>query len=170
MAAPHRGKKMKHGAVMSNSALAKIHIAKKDLALDDDTYRALLKRITKQTSSAKMNDRQHVAVLAEFKRLGWDQQAGMRKKQTAGRSSNDLFSKAGAKRDARWRKPSDNPHIRKVWALGKELDNRGYWSLSWKQGLKAFVKKETGIDDPDWLDTKQTTKIIEALKAIVRRA
>ena len=134
---------------MTNAALAKIHIAKKDLALDDDTYRALLTRVTGKSSSGKMSDQERANVLVELKRLGWKPQIGSR---------------------TRFRKASSNPHIRKVWALGRELDKRGYWSLPWKQGLKAFVKKETGIDDPDWLDTKQATKIIEALKAIVRRA
>ncbi len=131
---------------MASAALAKIHIAKKDLGYDDDTYRDVLERVTGKQSSGKMTEAERNAVLAEFRRLGWSPQ----------RKSN-------------WRKPSGNPHIRKVWALGKELDNRGYWKLPWKRGLKAFVKKETGIDDPDWLDTKQASKVIEALKAIVGR-
>jgi phage gp16-like protein len=129
---------------MTRAALAKIHIAKKELALDDDTYRAVLKRVTGETSSAKLNDGEREKVLAEFRRLGWQPKKP-------------------------FRKPSTNPHIRKLWALGKELDRRGYWNLPWKRGLIAFVKKETGIDDPDWLDTRQASQVIEALKAIVAR-
>lgn len=54
-----------------NAALSKIHIAKKDLGLDDDTYRALLARVAGVTSAKDLNPRQVSAVLAEFQRLGW---------------------------------------------------------------------------------------------------
>ncbi len=171
---------------MRNAVLAKIHIAKKDLRMDDVAYRAMLKRVTGKSSSAGMSPRQRGAVLAEFKRLGWNPsvagQAAQNavqgrertntrmggRKQTNGGGSGE----AGEARDGeynKWRKPSGNPHIRKVWALGKELDNRGYWVLPWKEGLRKFVKKESGIDDPDWLDTEKASQIIEALKAIIAR-
>ena len=147
---------------MANANLAKIHIAKKQIGLDDVAYRALLHRITEKTSAGKMNHREQLQVLAEFKRLGW-------KARPTGfvKSMDEALKKRGGK--ARFRKASTNPHIRKVWALGKELDNQGYWKLPWKKAVALFVKKETGIDDPDWLDTKQASQVIEALKAILAR-
>lgn len=51
--------------------LAKIHVAKKQLGLDDDTYRDVLQRVTGQRSSKGLIDGQIEAVLAEFMRLGW---------------------------------------------------------------------------------------------------
>lgn len=134
---------------MSKAALAKIHIAKKEMGLDDFSYRAILVRVTGQSSSAKMNDNQRADVITEFKNLGWKPRAKARK--------------------SNWRKPADNPMHRKIWALGKELDTRGYWKSNWKNALRQFVKSETGVDDIDWLETKQASNVIEALKSIVRR-
>ncbi len=54
-----------------NLQLSKIHIAKKDLGLDDETYRALLGRVAGVRSAKDLTPRQIGAVLAEFARLGW---------------------------------------------------------------------------------------------------
>ncbi len=56
-----------------NDDLAKIHIAKKALALDDHTYRSLISRVTKgkKTSAGKLDYQERSMVLEEFKRLGW---------------------------------------------------------------------------------------------------
>ena len=51
--------------------LAKIHVAKLQMKLDDDTYPALLERITGKTSAADLTARERSAVLDEFYRLGW---------------------------------------------------------------------------------------------------
>lgn len=51
--------------------LAQIHIAKKDLGLDDDTYRSILLRIGGHTSSAKLDLSGRHKAIEEFKRLGW---------------------------------------------------------------------------------------------------
>ncbi|MDO9625162.1 MAG: regulatory protein GemA [Pseudomonas sp.] len=53
------------------STLAKIHVAKAQLGLDDETYRALLARIAGVRSAKDLNTRQIGAVLAEFERLGF---------------------------------------------------------------------------------------------------
>lgn len=48
-----------------------IHIAKRDLALTEDAYRALLERVTGLRSSADLDAKQLRAVIDEFYRLGW---------------------------------------------------------------------------------------------------
>lgn len=53
------------------SSLAKIHIAKSQLGLDDETYRAVLARIAGVRSAKDLSPRQIGAVIAEFVRLGW---------------------------------------------------------------------------------------------------
>jgi len=50
--------------------LARIHLAKKELGLDDDAYRALLQGVTKKTSSADLTARERWSVLKEMGRLG----------------------------------------------------------------------------------------------------
>lgn len=57
---------------MRNGQLAKIHIAKAQLGLDDEEYRALLGRVAGVSSAKDLNPRQVGAVLAAFEKLGWE--------------------------------------------------------------------------------------------------
>ena len=60
--------------------LAKIHIAKKDLGLDDGTYRDVLRRITGKDSSSKMLISELERVIYEFGNLGWKPSAAAKPK------------------------------------------------------------------------------------------
>jgi phage gp16-like protein len=53
------------------SALAQIHIAKKALGLDDDTYRAMLFAVARVHSARDLDHAGREAVLAHMKRSGW---------------------------------------------------------------------------------------------------
>lgn len=48
-----------------------IHAAARQMGWDEDTYRAILERVTGQTSAADLTARQRARVLNEFARLGW---------------------------------------------------------------------------------------------------
>ncbi len=120
--------------------LAKVHLAKKALGLDEDSYRAVLARITGRDSSAACQRRQLVDLLAEFKRLGWTGNSAGRPK-------------------------SAKPHVRKVFAVWGEMCRRGIPDNPTPAGLKAFVARMTGVDDPEWLDPARGRRVIEALKA-----
>ena len=50
--------------------IARIHIGKAKLGMDDDTYRAFLVRITSKASSKDMIEGERALVLAEMTRLG----------------------------------------------------------------------------------------------------
>ncbi len=136
------------------SLLAQVHIARKDMGLDEDTYRALLRRITGQHSAAAVDDAGLRQVLREMRRLGWRPAA----RQRTGR--------AGRK----WRAASPYPHVRKVFAVWGELKRRGIWRDPRRTSLAAFVRRMTGVDDPDWLTAPQARLVIEALKDIGARA
>ena len=49
-----------------------IHAAARQMGWDEDLYRAMLARITGQTSAATLSARQRKKVLDEFARLGWN--------------------------------------------------------------------------------------------------
>jgi phage gp16-like protein len=51
--------------------LAKIHIAKKELGMDDDTYRAMLKQLTGFSSSKDLNADERRKVLEHLKKAGF---------------------------------------------------------------------------------------------------
>lgn len=53
-----------------------IQVAKRELALDDDSYRAILQRVTGKTSSAALSWAQRMQVIDEFKRLGFKTKGG----------------------------------------------------------------------------------------------
>jgi len=123
-----------------DAQLAQIHIAKKELGLDEDTYRDVLERVTGQRS-AKGQKR---ALLAEFRRIGW---------------------KGGASR-----KRSEKGYVRKVFAVWGDLKRKGIWQNPDVSSLRTFVKKMTGCEDPEWLSYHQATLVIEALKKMGERS
>ena len=139
--------------------LARLHIAKKELGLDEDTYRAALMTIAGASSARDLSDEAIERVLAEFRRRGW----------RPGRARSARFSH-GARGGRRWRPRAKYAHCRKVWALWGELKRHGIWRDPNPASLVKFVRRLTGVDDPDWLTPAQSNKVIEALKDIGHRA
>lgn len=130
-----------------DSLLAQIHIARKELGMDEDTYRSVLLRVTRKPSSAAMSPAERRKVIAEFKRLGF------KPKSSFGQ-----------------RPKSDKPYVRKVFALWGELKRKGIWRDPSPHSLRHFVKNMTDCDDPEWLTYPQASRVIEALKRMGDRA
>lgn len=133
---------------------AKIHIAKKELSLDDATYRALLQRVTGRTSSAGLSDVQLDAVLAELKRLGFKPRSRAAKITPSTPVKRPLAAGAEA---------------RKIRALWISLYHLGVISDSAETALAAFVKRQLKIDALQWV-RQDAYKITEALKSWAARA
>ncbi|MBZ9574395.1 regulatory protein GemA [Modicisalibacter sp. MOD 31.J] len=57
--------------MISKGKLAQIHIAKSQLGLGDDEYRAILARVAGVSSAKQLTNRNVGAVITEFQRLGW---------------------------------------------------------------------------------------------------
>lgn len=123
--------------------LAKVHLAAKDLALAEDSYRAILLRVGGAASAAGIDDAGLARVIDEFQRLGWK----------------------GARRAF---KPSSKPHVRMIWRLWSELAPGEVRNAA--QGLRGFCRRVTGVEDPEWLTPAQANAVIEALKARLARA
>ena len=64
-----------------NINLAKIHLAKKQLGLDDDTYRSIILQTTGKDSAAKCTDRQLEKVVKTFEEKGWKQNKNIKRFQ-----------------------------------------------------------------------------------------
>ncbi|WP_282800021.1 gp16 family protein [Bombella apis] len=129
---------------MRKKLLASLHIARKDMALEEESYRALLYRVTGQTSAKELTEEQLRSVLAEFERLGW--------------------KKARFRRFA----AGNRPDVRKVFAIWSSLRDHLECRGS-RAGLRAFVERQVGVSDPNFLNPAQAQKVIEALKAMQRR-
>ncbi len=134
------------GAARDNrlAELAKIHIAKKQLGMDDDTYRAVLLRVTGQSSAADLNAGERRRLLDCFRSLGFEPRESRRQHQGA--------------------------HSRKIRALWLELDKLGALRDASERGLAAFVKRQTGIEALDWLGPEQRNVVLEGLKGWLERA
>lgn len=131
---------------MSRS-IAAMHVAKKQLGLDDDTYRAALVQVTGKSSSATMSEAERQDVLEHFRASGFKGVATGRRKPLEGKFAGKL--------QALWIAG---------WNLGlvRDRDDRA---------LIAFVRRQTGIDHVRFLRHGQdAVKAIEALKGWLERS
>ncbi|MBM9400355.1 regulatory protein GemA [Gluconacetobacter azotocaptans] len=120
---------------------AKLHIARKELALDDDSYRAVLLRVGQHRSAKDMSVPQIEAVLREFQRLGWKPKPG-------GRRTPD----------------SAKAYVRKIFAIWNDMAPL-LASGGTREALRAFVERQTGVSAAEFLDGEQAQKVVEGLKA-----
>jgi phage gp16-like protein len=130
--------------------LAKIHIARKDLALDEDSYRDLLERMTGKRSAANLRQAQLHDLLDEFKRLGWKAKKGQPKR--AGK-----------------RKLAEGGQAAKIRALWMNLWHLAEIRDPSEDALAAFVKRTTGVEALQWIDAGQADKAIKALRGWLER-
>lgn len=134
------------------AAVAKVQIARKEVGLDDVTYRAMLERITGRTSSADCTDQQLGLVLDEMKAKGWKP-----KVVSGGRTAR------------RPRAVADHPSAKKARALWLSLWNLGEIRDPSEAALEAFARRQLGVAQLQWADQGQCYKLIEALKGMAER-
>jgi phage gp16-like protein len=134
------------------NSIAIINIAKDQLGLEEDDYRALLLRVTGVASLRAMTERQKIAVVEELKRKGF------------------RVTKGGKALP-----PSVKPYVRLIHALWSNCHRLGVIENGSREALRAFCKRFVahGVDgvavDPDLLSSAQATPIIEALKKMEAR-
>lgn len=130
------------------NTFAVINIAKSQLGLDDDVYRALLLRVTGEASLRAMSERQRLDVVAELKRKGF---------------------KMVSTKKARSLPVSNKRYVKYIHALWRSCANLGVIEDGSRNALRSFVKKRSDVDDPDFLTFDQASPIIDALKAMEAR-
>ncbi|WP_080964036.1 gp16 family protein [Chromobacterium subtsugae] len=128
-----------------------IHVAKRELALDDDSYRAILQRIGKQVSAADLTVPELNQVLEYLKRNGFK----VRSKARQAAQSRPLAQ--------------DEQH-KKIRALWLFLHQIGVVKNPAESALAAYVKRITGRDAMQWLAGDQLEQVIESLKKWAMRS
>lgn len=123
---------------------AKIHVARKQLSLDEDDYRQALLDETGQMSLTTCSDAQ----LEKF--LGWLRAKGFKP-----------LPKSRA---------AQHPVARKARALWISLYHLGEVQNPSDQALEAFAKRQLGCDRLVWARQSDGYRLIEALKAMAERA
>lgn len=131
--------------------LAAIHALAHGLGMDtsdknpDCDYRALLKQVGGCHSAADMSPAQRRLVLRHFGRMN---------SVRPGKPGTDL------------RKVTQTEFVARLW---NKLGRLGALDKPTPAGLDHFVKTMTGIDSVRFLDTAQGNKVVEALKAWIKR-
>lgn len=115
--------------------LAQIHMAKAQLGLDDDTYRAMLTDVAGVDSAGKLNAKQRKAVLERFEARGW--------KNKKHRAPAVTAEKA--------------PYVRKIRALLADM------KLPW--AYATGIMKQQGIKAQriEWCTNKELHSIVVSL-------
>lgn len=128
--------------------IAKIHIAKKELALDDATYRDVLERVTGKTSCKEMDLKELKAVVMDLKRLGFVPKQTAKTQTDHGRRPTTTADK--------------QPMLDKIEAI---LTDRGlHWHYAHGIAKKMFDKELV-----TWLTTEQMHKVVQALSVYQKR-
>lgn len=130
--------------------LAAIHMGKKSLGWDDETYRDLLRQLTGKSSSAELSVLQRGVVLDTMRELGFQRAAGSAARP---RSTTPRASQAD-----------------KVRALWDDLVALGGLRDSSDRALVAFVERQTKKSRLEWCTPHELNKVIEGLKAMLARA
>ncbi len=131
-------------------SIAAIHVAKNQLGLDDDTYRAKLRNITGKASTKEMSEDERQQVLTAFR--------------------NEGFNPASNTRRPNGRRRLSGKFAKKLQALWIAAYNLGIVRHRDDAALEAFVTRQTGITAERFLHhADDAAKVIEALKKWMAR-
>ncbi|MHA7915536.1 gp16 family protein [Alloalcanivorax xenomutans] len=124
--------------------LAQIHIARKELGMDEETYRLMLHDTAGVTSSADLTPWDRSKVLARMRKLGWQPKTARRPRR---------------------RITAQTPQDRMIRGLWLELADLGAVRDRSEGALGRYVARQTGIDAQNWISGEQAEQVIESLKA-----
>lgn len=130
-----------------------VHMAKRDLALNDEDYRSLVRRLTggRTDSSGQMTDPERRRLLHHFRvTCGWEPKQKQRRKYSPASRHKPVHEKTQADK------------IRAMWiAMGKA----GAVRQPTEAALGKFCFRLTKKHSPDWLDHREAVIVITALQA-----
>jgi phage gp16-like protein len=149
-------------AAMRNKLIAKIHVAKKQLGLDDDQYRSIIQGATNgEADSCKdCNEAQLERIMTQM--TEW----GFKPVVTAPAEG----SKPKVKLSPVTRGKPDPTQVDKIRAVWIDLANKGIIRNRSDDAIQSFAKRLTRVDRLEWLTTKQCQTVLAALKAMEQKA
>lgn len=128
------------------STLAAIHVAKKQLGLEDDDFRDVCERVTGKRSTREMNEPQRIKLVEHFREHGF--------KPVSKGARKSLEGKFAAKLQALWIAG---------WNLGVFKNNND-------KAMIAFVQRQTGLDAVRFVHyPDDAEKAIEGIKGWIER-
>lgn len=142
------GSKQRMPKKQRQGLIAKIHVAKKQLALTDQNYRDTLRRVTGKESCADMTGPELQHVVDEFKRLG--------------------FSAPPPKRAGK-KKQADGAQVAKVRAMWLALYHLGEVRDPSEEAMGEYVRRMAKIDDMTWMTPDHADDVIRGLRGWLER-
>jgi len=143
---------------LDRKTLAKIHIAGKELGLDDDAYRDLLYRVTGFRTAREIRPDQIMDLQRAFRRSGWNGYL-LRRNEVPALKYEDL---------GEFRIDRPNPRqLRKLDAMFKNI--KGFADINPDGALRGFLKRRFGVSDPRFLDLKQYEAAMQAVKRLLAK-
>ncbi len=142
-----------------NQLLAKVHIAKKQLGWDDDTYRDVMERMFKVRTAGKLTPIQLVQLIEHMASVGFDSRKRVR-------------SVGGASVSHETGKRPNADVVAKMRAQWLALYNIGAVKRPQDLALLEFVRKQTatanggrGVAKLEWVKPDEAFRVVEALKS-----
>lgn len=135
---------------LRRAELAQIHLARNQLAIDEDLYRAIVTQISdgRTSSSANLSPDERAKLLKHFKAKGFKPTPPKQRQQAAKSPSRPLDQSDGSQK------------VRALWLL---LHALGQVRNPSEASLAAYIKRMERVDDLRWL--KDYSSVIEGLKA-----
>lgn len=134
-----------------------LHVAKKELSLDDAAYRAVLYGAAGVQSARDIKTwQQYNDVLKAFAKLGF--------KVKAGKSAQTGLKKTAPQtgRSGDWISARQEYYIRGLWDLASRAKDEA--------SLQAMLQRIAGVKYIQWISKDNATKVILALRDIAKKA
>jgi phage gp16-like protein len=128
--------------MLTHDKISLIHLARNRLAMVDDDYRALLKRVSGVTSSKQLDDAGFTAVMDEFRRLGFESTANRERRMESHRSGTHATYQQRRKIEGMW----------DAWKGRRDPD-----------GLNRWLSSHFHVSNLRFLARDQAPKVIAAL-------
>jgi hypothetical protein len=138
---------------IKQSRLAIIHVAKKQLGLDDEAYRAILSGAGLDSAKDIESENQYNTVMAAFVRLGFlpGGRGGAVKNRRSAAGTNPAMISA-----------RQEYYIRGLWALASRVKD--------EKSLRRIIKRIGKVDDIAFLPRRTASAVILALRDICWKA
>jgi phage gp16-like protein len=145
-------------------ALVLVHVARKDLSIDEDAWRDLLRQQFHVASSKDLDIYGLHRLIEHLKKCGFKVRHAV---SQAAKSRRGAPARSRPLHGAAQERPGESAKIRALWLflhapLGLVRDPS-------EKALMAYVQRLTGVEALQWLDGNQTYRVIETLKKWAER-
>lgn len=135
--------------MIDRKKIAQIHVAKTQLDMQDDDYRAMLQRAAGVKSAKDLDSKGFAAVMVELGNLGFESTASREKRQAKFREGGHASY-------------AQRSYIQRLWQDYKGEEDA--------EGLRHWLQHKFKVSHPRFLDSQTAPKVIYALQCFKPKA